>query len=184
MGETAMAGGSGRAAMVAMVVVLVLAAGPVAVAVAGPAGQAPWADAIRAADRALGQGDVAGAERALHTAYRAALGSRAWEGMADVGDAYRRVADTAGDRRRAEPRAREVYLAALFWARQQGSLPGVFRAAEGFAALGDREPVNMCIEVARGLAARVADAQERERVYALVERVAHRLLALGAMKPE
>lgn len=184
MRETATGGGRGSAAMVGMVVVLVLAAALVGAAIADPGGLTPWAGAIDSADRALGRGDGAGAERTLQTAYSAALKSRTWESMVDVGDAYRRMVESAGPRGRAETRAREAYLAALFRARQQGSLAGVFRTAEGFAALGDREPVNMCITVARALAARIADTQERERAYASVERVAHRLLALETTRPE
>jgi hypothetical protein len=90
----------------------------------------------------------------------AAVGSRTWEGMVKVGDAYRRVREAPEARGRG--RAKHIWRP-WFRARQQGSLPGVFRAAEGFAALGDREPVSMCIRVARELAVRFTDAGKRER---------------------
>ena len=169
---------------------LVLVTAVIALALAGAAhgvegaSQAPWAGHVAAVDAALAQGNLRVAERALYDAYTAALGSRSWEGMADVGDAYRRVGEASGGRRRAEARARESYLAALFRARQQGSLPGVFRLAEAFSTLGHREVVNMCIQIAKGLASQVADAKEREQAQASVERVGRRLLALESPKPE
>jgi hypothetical protein len=144
----------------------------------------PWAPPLAAVERALEQGDTAAAERALRSAYGVVGGSRTWEGMVEVGDAYRRVGEVPEARGRARARAREAYLAALFRARQQGSLPGVFRAAEGFAALGDREQVNMYIRVAKELAARLTDAQQRERAQASIERLARRLLVLEAARPE
>jgi hypothetical protein len=160
------------------VAVLVLVAGLASAAIGGLPERGSWFDAIEAADRALARGDVSRAERALREAYTAALSSRTWRGMVDVGDAYRRLADAAGVRRWSEAHAHDIYLAALFRARQQGSLPGVFRAAEGLAALGDRQGVNTSIAVAKGLAGRVTDVQERGRAQASVERLARRLLAL------
>jgi hypothetical protein len=168
---------TGRAVATGMVL-LALVAGLTAAAPAAPAGRTPWSDALEAFDAAAARGNVAAAERALQSAFGAALGSRTWEGMVDVGDAYRRLAEMPSARLRADTRARDAYLSALFRARQQSSLDGVFRTAEGFAALGDREPVNMCIQVAKGLAAKLADVKERDRAYASVERMARRLLAL------
>lgn len=49
-------------------------------------------------------------------------------------------------------RARAEALSALFRARARGSVEGVVDACETFAALGDREVVNACVRVARGLA--------------------------------
>jgi hypothetical protein len=174
---------TGRA-VAAGIVLLTLVAGLAVSAPGGPGGQTPWADSLTAFDAAVERGNVAAAERALQSAFGAALGSRTWEGMVDVGDAYRRLAELPNARLRGDTRARDAYLSALFRARQQGSLDGVFRTAEGFAALGDREPVTMCIQVAKGLAARVADVKERERSYASVERMARRLMALETSTPD
>jgi hypothetical protein len=173
-------GASWSRAAVLGLVALGLAAGAAGASktTASRASRAPSLDAV---ERVLGRGDIAAAERALRDAYGAAVGSRTWEGMVEVGDASRRVGQAPGARGRAAARAREAYLAALLRARQQGSLPGVVRAAEGFAALGDREPVDACIRVAMELAARLTDAQQRERAQASIERLARRL---EATRPE
>lgn len=49
-------------------------------------------------------------------------------------------------------RERAAALAALFRSRGRGSLEGVLRACETFAALGDREVVTACVRIARGMA--------------------------------
>ena len=174
---------TGRA-VVAGIIVLTLAAGLAGAAMGGPAGPTPWADSLKAFDVALAQGHVAVAERALQSAHAAALGSLTWEGMVEVGDAYRRLAEASSAWRPRDTRAHDAYLSALFRARRQESLDGVFRIAEGFAVLGEREPVNLCIQVAKGLAARVPDVKERERAFASIERVARRLLALDTSMPD
>jgi len=55
-------------------------------------------------------------------------------------------------------KARELYLSALFRARQQGSVEGVRRAAAAFDALGDRD-------IAAN-ATRMAAALEKQRLAA------------------
>jgi hypothetical protein len=165
------------AAAVTAVVALGLAAGATGASEKTGSGES-WAPPLAAVERALEGGAVATAEQALRDAYTAAVGSRTWEGLVEVGDAYRRLG------RASEARAREAYLAALFRARQQGSLLGLSRVAEGFATLGDREVVTMCIRVAKDLAARLTDAQQRERAEASIERLARRLLVQGAAPPE
>jgi hypothetical protein len=145
--------------------------------------EAPWAPYIRVADAALADGNVAAAERALNQAYLTALPGRGWEGLVEVGDGYRRVSESPlGVRRQTQAKAREYYLAALFRARQLGSLPGIFRTAEGFAAMGDREPTNACIRVAEGLAARLGDAEAREQARASIERLTQRLFAMETLR--
>jgi hypothetical protein len=59
--------------------------------------------------------------------------------MLAVGDARLRIDQSTGPGNTAVAKAREAYLAALFRARQEGSLEGVIRAAEAFDALGDVE---------------------------------------------
>jgi hypothetical protein len=78
-----------------------------------------------------------------------------------------------GDEARARgdvPAARRAYLAGLFRARGERSLPDVIRAAEGFAALGDGAVVEQALEMAAPLAAGGDDAT-RARLTALRERV-------------
>ncbi len=133
---------------------------------------APWRAHLRAVDDALGRQDVGGAERAWHAGFGVALGSRAWEGMLEVGHASLRIGDVTGIRKTAAARARDLYLAALFRARQHGSLDGVLRAAEAFAVLGDREVATQSIRIAEGLAAQDRDPRARERVRELGARLA------------
>ena len=64
------------------------------------------------------------------------------------------------------PAARRAYLAGLFRARGEGSLPDVLRAAEGFAALGDHAIVEQALAIAAPLAAD-ADPATRARLASL-----------------
>jgi hypothetical protein len=109
----------------------------------------PWAPHIAAVDAALRAGDVAAAATASTEAYRAALASRRWEGLVEAADAYLRVADAAGAPQAGAPRARELYLAALFRARDAGSVEGVVRVAQAFDSLGDREAADHAIRTAQ-----------------------------------
>ena len=129
---------------------------------AGVATPAPWRSHVRAADDAVGRNDVLAARRAWHAGYLVALGSPAWNGMLEVADAYMRIGDVMAARNTAMMRAREIYLTALFRARQQGSLDGVLRCAEAFGALGDRDVVAQALRMAETLA---TDPSARERVY-------------------
>jgi hypothetical protein len=160
-----------------LMVMLVAVSSPRAATPLGDTGQA-WAGFVQQVDAALGQGDIRAAERSAQQAYMSALGSRGWEGMVAAGDAYRRIGEASGARSAVTMKAREAYLTALMRARQQQSLAGVSRAAEAFAALGDRELVNRCIRVAETVAGQIADPQAREQARASVERLANRLLAL------
>jgi hypothetical protein len=101
-----------------------------------------WASALTAFDEALARGDASAALRIWSEAHSAALRSRHWEGMLAVGDARLRIDQSTGPGSTAVAKAREAYLAALFRARQEGSLEGVIRAAEAFDALGDVEVAN------------------------------------------
>jgi len=64
------------------------------------------------------------------------------------------------------PAARRAYLAGLFRARGEGSLPDVLHAAEGFAALGDDVVVEQALVIAAPLAAD-ADPATRARLASL-----------------
>jgi hypothetical protein len=135
------------------------------------AADSPWTAHIRRLDEALAQRNVGAAEQAWHEAYGAALRSRHWEGMLAVGDATLRIGEVVGSRQAPTAKARRLYLAALFRARDQGSLEGVLRTAEAFAALGDREVVYQGIRIAEGLTAQRSDEDARARLRALAERM-------------
>ncbi len=139
-------------------------------------GEAPWTAYLQRVEDALAQKNVSAAERAWHYAYGAALWSRHWDGPVEVGDAYLRIGEVAGGRKVAEAKARRLYLAALFRARQQGSLTGVLRVAEAFAAVGDREAADQALWVAEELAAQARDAQARDRARVVADRWAARIL--------
>jgi len=114
-------------------------------------GMAPWAAPLATFDAALAAGDVPAALSSWHEAYAAALGSRRWEGFADAGDAYLRIGRTSGAPASAVPRARDLYLSALFRARDAGSLDGVLRIAAAFATLGDHDVTVQALRMARRL---------------------------------
>lgn len=135
------------------------------------AGEAPWARALGEVDGALARKNVSAAELAWHHAYGAALRSRRWEGLVEVGDAYLKIGRAAGRPRAWEAKARRIYLAALFRARQQGSLDGVLRTTEAFAALGDHEVVRQGLRIAERMAAESPDAGAVDRTRALRERL-------------
>lgn len=138
---------------------------------------APWTSHLQGVDEALAQKDVSAAEQAWHQAYVEAIRSRRWEGFVAVGDASLRIGEVVGARPAPVAKARRLYLAALLRAREQGSLDGALRAAEAFAALGDREIAGQGLRIADGLAARRDDAQAHARVRAFADR-----LAAGALE--
>ena len=96
-------------------------------------------------------GDLDAAEDAWRAAYAAALGSRRWDTMLDVGDAYLRAGAQSHVPRVYEAKAREAFLVALFRARREGALDGVVRVGRAFAALGDREVAAHCERLAEDL---------------------------------
>jgi hypothetical protein len=117
---------------------------------ASAAGSAtPWTLQIAAVDAALRAGDLTAASAASTEAYHAALASRRWEGLVDAADAHLRVARAAGAPQAGVPHARQLYLAALFRARDAGSVEGVVRVAQAFDSLGDREAADHAIRTAQ-----------------------------------
>jgi hypothetical protein len=102
--------------------------------------------------------------------------------MVAVVDASLRICEVARSRPAAEGKARWLYLAALFRARQHSSLDGVLRAAEAFAALGDREDAYRCLQLAKSLATQLPYTQAGDRVHAVAARLGVR--ALGGESPE
>ncbi len=140
----------------------------------------PWATHIQRMDEALARKDIGGAERAWHAAYVTALANRRWDGRVAVGDASLRIGETAGAPKTAQARARANYMAALFQARSQGSLEGVLRVTEAFAALGDREVVDGCLRIAEAMPGEGRDPQARERVRAFREQLTTRFVEAEA----
>ena len=125
---------------------------------------------LAAVDAALATGDVAAATRAWHAAYGATIGSRRWEGFADAGDAYLRIARASGSPTGGISRARDLYLSALFRASGAGSLDGVLRIASAFAELGDDEVVTNALRIARRLAGANPGTEVRDRMDTLQTR--------------
>ena len=113
---------------------------------------------------ALATGDVSGALRAWQETYGAMLESRRWEGFADAGDAYLRIARASGSPSEGISRARDLYLSALFRASGSGSLDGVLRLASAFVELGDDEVVTHSLRIARRLAGTHARPGLQERL--------------------
>ncbi len=142
-----------------------------------------WTADVRSAGDALARKDLAGAEQAWHRAYIAALGSWHWEGLVEVGDVALRIAELSGQRQTAAARARNLYLTALFRARQQNSLDGILRVAEAFARLGDRDVVAQCLRIAERLAVEARDPEAPARVHAFGARLADALFATGEAGP-
>lgn len=141
-----------------------------------------WKAHLARVDNALAANKMSAAVLAWRDAYGAARGGLGWEGMLAVGDAALRIGDATGDRRGFEPRARQSYLAALFRARQEGSLDGVMRTTEAFARLGDRAVAERGLGIADALAGLNLEAQARVR--ALAARVTHGSHASGALDVE
>ena len=103
---------------------------------------------------ALATGDVSGALQAWGETYGAMLGSGRWEGFADAGDSYLRIARASGSPPEGISRARDLYLSALLRASGSGSLDGVLRLASAFVELGDDEVATHSLRIARRLASR------------------------------
>lgn len=164
--------------MILLLAVFALLMGLEVAASAGDYSVPSWRPLIERMDRALAALDVRGAERALHDANFAAQGSRSWEELLAVGDAYERMGDATGFHATARAKARQAYLAAFFRARSQKSLDGMLRVTERFGTLGDRQVATQCLKTAEQLAARTGDLRSRERVIALSELIAGRVAGL------
>jgi hypothetical protein len=136
---------------------------------------ASWDQYIQAMDDALARGDFYAADLARQTAYLLALGSRRWEAMVAVGDAYVRFADRPGASPTLRPEARRIYRSALSRAGQQGSIEGALRVSEALAGLGDREAAREGLAMAAALAAVSRGPYDVVRAEALTERLDDRV---------
>ena len=122
-----------------------------------------WRSYLAVVDQELERGQVDSAVRVWQDAYGAALGTRSWESMIAVGDAFVAIGRAAGTPRGARMNAREAYMSALIRARRERSVEGALRSAEAFGALDDRAVVEQCFHIAAQLAAGNDEAQERVR---------------------
>jgi len=116
-------------------------------------------EAIEKMDEALESRNSAAAARLWLSAQRAARSDQHWENLVAVGAARLRVAAITGGRKEAEAKARELYLLALFRARQHGSLDGLLRIAESFAALGEYRVADQTLRIAQIFATGAEDSQ-------------------------
>ena len=101
-----------------------------------PTDGAQCAQHLVAMQAAVDRTDIPEARKAWQGAYTAALASRRWEALVETADAHLRLAEVAGTS--GAPRARELYLSALFRARDARSRAGMLRVASAFETLGDR----------------------------------------------
>ena len=123
-----------------------------------------WAVHLEALGAALDRGDVAVAVREWYLGYAAALRTRTWLGLIEVGDAYLRIAEATAFTASSKPMARQVYLEALVQAKSQRSPEGALRAAEAFDRLGDRAVVEQCVRVAEDSARRLRNVSALHQV--------------------
>lgn len=169
-----------RVLVAAIVASMAMALTALVLAAHAPAGagepEASWLPALRKMDEAVARKDRSAAVFAFQSAFAAALGSRRWQGMADVGDAALRLSSVTTPPRSMVTKARELYLSALFRARAERSLDGVLRITESFADLGDRQVVGQCLAIANALAVSRNDAEGLARVRALAERLHERAM--------
>jgi hypothetical protein len=110
-----------------------------------------WSAHIRKVHDALAKNDISSAEWAWHYAHVTALRSGSWKSMTEVGDAALCIGEAAGFREGSAERARQSYSVALMRARFQESIDGLRRIAQAFAALGDGEVVDQCLQIANSL---------------------------------
>jgi hypothetical protein len=125
---------------------------------------------LHAMDAALAAQDVRAAVKARHEAEVTARTSSGWEAPLAVGEAPLRLGAAAEVREIAERWARRAFHLTFTRTREASSLEGMLRAAEAFAALGDRETAQHFARVAAELAGKNGGRRDRERVRALLVR--------------
>lgn len=140
-----------------------------------------WDRHLEAMDAALKLRNVAAADRAWRDAHAAALRTRAWRPLVDVGDAAVRIGAVGLHRQLYVSRARDLYVGALGRARADRSVEGVLHVAESFQALGDHGIVDQCLIIAEGLGA-PRDHDTMSRLRALMPRVVE-LRAMPRLEP-
>jgi hypothetical protein len=151
-----------------LVVAVALAAGG---AKRGDPSAAPWDEYILAMDDALARDDFYAADLARRTAHLMATGSRRWDALVAVGDANLRFVTFPGASPTLRSEARGIYRSARLRAHEQGSIEGVLRVSEAFAAVGDKEEAREGLAMALAMAAAGHGSYDAARVEALTERL-------------
>jgi len=124
-----------------------------------------WRPSLLAVDAALQSGDRAGAANAWLQAHREAQRTRSWEALLAVGEASLEVGTSPAAQIDATARARPLFLAAMFRARDTQSVDGVLAVSNAFGSLGDRAAVEQGIQIARRIAGADLVAQDRVRQF-------------------
>jgi len=102
--------------------------------------EAGWREPLGRAEAALADGEARRAEQAWEEAHRAAMRpAMPPSGLVNVGRAYLRIGQAAHDRQTAVSRARQLFLRAMFRARDRRDVDGLTAASQAFASLGDCE---------------------------------------------
>jgi len=120
-----------------------------------PEHEARWREPLGRAEAALAGGQAREAEQAWEQAQRAAM----WAGMppsglVNVGLAYLKIGEAAHDRQTAVGRARQLFLRAMFRARERRDFDGLTSVSRAFASLGDCEMSKRVFAVALTVAPR------------------------------
>lgn len=131
--------------------------------------EASWRPAVRAVDAALASGDLTGASLAWSDAQRAAQVSRRWEAHLAVGHLRVKIDQAARAETLTPASARDSYLAALWRARQEGSLEGILQSAEAFGSLGDAQVAGEALRIAEAVAGRDPSSAVLARLTSLRE---------------
>lgn len=122
---------------------------------------APWLPHLELMDRAVATRDPDGAIRAWREAYAAALGSAGCRGLVEVAAACVKIGEIPGFRKACEAKARQTYWTALFRARQERSLEGLYQVAAAVETLGARTMAEECLRIAESFIAEGADSATR-----------------------
>jgi hypothetical protein len=128
-------------------------------------------------EASLAAHDPAAARLEWDAAYSAALRLAEWQGMAAVGEASLRLNGRTGGSDQGRITARGIFQIALTRAQRQGSLDGVLRTAEDFAALGELASARLALRVAQSLAGAHPERYVQARMEALGQRLAAQGLA-------
>lgn len=155
------------AGLIMMVVIALAATGPGR----GEPSPAPWTEYIEVMDDALARGDFYAADLARRTASLMAQGSRRWDALVAAGDADLRFVTYPGASPGLRAEARRIYRSALLRAHEQGSIEGVLRVSEAFAAAGDKEGAREGLAMVVDMATASHEPDVAARVEALTERL-------------
>ena len=138
-----------------------------------------WEEYIRVMDVALGRGDFYAADTARQEALGLAVGTRRWDALVAVGDAFVRFAEEYPRvRPQVRSEAQRIYRTAILRAQQQGSFEGVLRVSEAFADLGDRDAAREGLTLATALLD-VGGPHDAKRLRALAERLDYPTVSAG-----